>query len=124
TQALSQSRTQSRRVVSVVLCRADEIAEGQARSIIVGAGSERRDIIVVRRGGRVFAYENSCPHQAMPLETFPDKFLNEDGSLFVCSTHGARFRVEDGFCISGPCEGKALRALAVAIQNGAISLAT
>jgi nitrite reductase/ring-hydroxylating ferredoxin subunit len=98
-----------------VLCRIDDVAEGEAKSFIIGEGKDRRDIVVVRKAGRFFAYENSCPHQAMPLETFPDKFLNEDGSLFVCSTHGARFRVEDGYCISGPCEGKSLRHVVIIV---------
>ena len=109
--------------MSTLLCRTDDIAEGEAKSFIVGEGKDRRDIVVVRRNGRYFAYENSCPHQAMPLETFPDKFLNEDATLFVCSTHGARFRVEDGFCISGPCEGERLRPLQIAVEGDAISLA-
>jgi len=104
--------------VSVVLCRSDEIAEGAARSFIIGEGAARRDIVVIRRGGRVYAYENSCPHQLTPLETFPDKFLNEDGSLLVCSTHGARFRIEDGLCVSGPCEGKRLRSLTTTAVTG------
>ena len=109
--------------MSVVLCRTDEIAEGQAKSFILGEGRDRRDIVVVRRDGKFHAYVNSCPHQAMPLETFPDKFLNEDGTLFVCSTHGARFRVEDGFCISGPCEGKSLMQVAISLTAGTVSLA-
>ena len=108
--------------MSIVLCCTADIAEGTARSCIVGHGAARRDIVVVRKNGRFYAYENSCPHQAMPLETFPDKFLNEDATLFVCSTHGARFRVEDGFCISGPCEGEKLRPLAITIDGDAINL--
>ena len=105
-----------------VLCRTDDVAEGEAKSFIIGEGKERRDIVVVRKSGRFFAYENSCPHQAMPLETFPDKFLNEDATLFVCSTHGARFRVEDGFCVSGPCEGKSLLSLQVRFEYGELYL--
>jgi len=108
--------------MSVVLCRTDDVAEGEAKSFIIGEGKDRRDIVVVHKHGRFFAYENSCPHQAMPLETFPDKFLNEDATLFVCSTHGARFRVEDGFCISGPCEGKSLLSLPVKLENGEVRL--
>jgi nitrite reductase/ring-hydroxylating ferredoxin subunit len=108
--------------MSVVLCRTDDIAEGMARSFIVGEGAARRDIVVVRKNGRFLAYENSCPHQAMPLETFPDKFLNEDATLFVCSTHGARFRVEDGVCISGPCEGKSLVSLSLSLDKGALTV--
>lgn len=105
---------------SVVLCRADEIAEGQARGFLVGDGIARRDVILVRRDDVLRAYVNSCPHQGTPLETFPDKFLNEDGSLLVCSTHGARFRVEDGLCVSGPCAGKSLRAIACALEDGVV----
>lgn len=107
-------------MTGVVLCRTDELGEGQARGFVVGDGARRRDLIVVRRGGVVRAYVNSCPHQGTPLETFPDKFLNEDGSLLVCSTHGARFRVEDGYCVSGPCQGKRLAPIALDIVDGLI----
>ena len=106
--------------MSTVLCRTDDVPEGTARSFIVGDGAERSDIVVVRKHGKFFAYLNSCPHQAMPLETFPDKFLNEDATLFICSTHGARFRVEDGFCISGPCEGKTLAPIKIKIRASEI----
>jgi len=100
-----------------LLCKADEIAEGQARGVVLGEGADRRDIIVVRRHGVVRGYVNSCPHQGVPLETFPDKFLTADGSQFICSAHGARFRVEDGVCVSGPCLGKGLTPLAVEIAG-------
>jgi len=94
------------------------VAEGCARGVVVGEGAGRRDIILVRRDGVLRAYVNSCPHQGVPLETFPHKFLTADGSQFVCSAHGARFRVEDGVCVSGPCEGKSLRALAFSVVDG------
>lgn len=103
----------------VVLCRADEVAEGQARGFLIGEGVARRDVILVRRDGVLRAYVNACPHQGTPLETFPDRFMDQDG-LLVCSTHGARFRVEDGFCVSGPCDGKSLTAIACAVENGVV----
>jgi nitrite reductase/ring-hydroxylating ferredoxin subunit len=105
-----------------VLCRLDEIAKGAARGFLIGEGAARLDMVVVRRGEVVRAYLNSCPHQLMPLETFPDKFLNEDGSLFICSTHGARFRVEDGYCVSGPCEGKSLQMIACVVVDGVVAV--
>ena len=108
--------------MSTILCRAADIAEGTARSFIIGEGAERRDIVVVCKRGRIFAYLNSCPHQAMPLETFPDKFLNEEATLFICSTHGARFRVEDGFCVTGPCKGKSMSPVAIEISSGLLEL--
>ncbi len=102
------------------VCRDDEISEGAARGFLIGDGADRLDIVLVRRDGVLRGYVNSCPHQAMPLETFPDKFLNGDGSLFICSTHGARFRVEDGFCVSGPCAGKSLAPLDVDVADGIV----
>lgn len=104
---------------SVVLCRADEVSEGQARGFLLGEGVARRDVILVRRDGVLRAYVNACPHQGTPLETFPDRFMDPDG-LLVCSTHGARFRVEDGLCVSGPCEGKALQAVSFVVDGGAV----
>jgi nitrite reductase/ring-hydroxylating ferredoxin subunit len=98
------------------VCRADEIAEGQARGFVIGEGVARRDVILVRRGGVLCAYVNSCPHQGTPLETFPDRFLSHDGSQLICSTHGARFRVDDGVCVSGPCLGKVLPAISVVVD--------
>jgi nitrite reductase/ring-hydroxylating ferredoxin subunit len=103
----------------VVLCPADEVGEGQARGFLIGEGVARRDVILARRNGVVRAYVNSCPHQGTPLETFPDRFLDADG-LLVCSTHGARFRVEDGFCVSGPCAGESLQSIACTVENGAV----
>jgi nitrite reductase/ring-hydroxylating ferredoxin subunit len=105
-------------VSGVVLCRADEVGEGRARGFVVGEGYARRDIVVVRRQSVLYVYVNSCPHQGTPLETFPDRFLSEDGTQLICSTHGARFRVEDGYCVSGPCEGRLLRAVPFAMVDG------
>ena len=104
----------------LALCRVEEIGEGCARGFVFGKGVSRHDLVVMRRAGAVCVYVNSCPHQGTPLDTFPDRFLNEDGSLFVCSTHGARFCVEDGLCVSGPCEGKALTIVPSAIRDGVV----
>ncbi len=103
-----------------MLCRADEIAEGQARGFLIGEGAGRRDVILVRRDGELRAYVNACPHQGTPLDTFPDRFLDHEGRLLVCSTHGARFRVEDGLCVSGPCAGKMLQAIVFTVDDGAV----
>jgi nitrite reductase/ring-hydroxylating ferredoxin subunit len=103
-----------------VVCRSADVEEGQARGYVVGEGAGQIDLILARRDGVLLGYVNSCPHQGVPLETFPDKFLTADGSQFICSAHGARFRVEDGFCVSGPCEGKSLRTLAFSIVDGAV----
>ena len=66
-------------------------------------------IVVVRSGQNIHAFVNSCPHMGLPLELFPNRFLDETGEQLVCSTHGARFNVSDGECTRGPCRGDVLR---------------
>jgi len=106
----------------VRLCRLSDIPDGGAKGVEIGRGAQARDIIVLRRGGNVFAYVNRCPHRGTPLETFPDHFLDQTGELLICSTHGARFRVRDGACLAGPCEGAALTAVSVHLSAGVVML--
>jgi nitrite reductase/ring-hydroxylating ferredoxin subunit len=71
----------------------------------------------------VRGYVNACPHRGTPLEMFPDRFLDETRRQLVCSTHGARFRVEDGFCTLGPCRGSGLDPVAVEVRGDEVWLA-
>jgi nitrite reductase/ring-hydroxylating ferredoxin subunit len=93
------------------LCRLAEIAEGQARGFSFGTGARRLEVLVARRAGQVFAYENRCPHAGTPLDWQPDRFMSADGRHLQCATHGALFQVEDGLCVSAPCPGKRLKSL-------------
>lgn len=105
------------------LCRLDEIPDGAGRGFVFGRGLERWAVFAVRRGEAVFAYVNSCPHAGTPLDWPPDRFFNFEGTLLRCGTHGARFRVEDGYCVSGPCAGKSLVPVAVELVDGVLRLA-
>jgi nitrite reductase/ring-hydroxylating ferredoxin subunit len=98
------------------LCGLDEIADGEARGFDFGRGAEPREVFLVRDGGRVHGYVNSCPHLGTPLEFNPDGFLTADGSAILCSTHGALFRIEDGYCFAGPCAGSSLTALSLVVD--------
>ena len=104
------------------LCRLDDIPEPGSRGFRIGNGSETRALFVVRQGGRVFAYENSCPHTGSPLDWVPDRFLDLEKRHILCATHGALFRVDDGFCLAGPCAGKSLKPAAIRIAGDDIVL--
>ncbi|HET8727411.1 MAG TPA: Rieske 2Fe-2S domain-containing protein [Alphaproteobacteria bacterium] len=107
----------------MALCRLDDIPEGAARGFSLGEGTDRLDVLVARRGGRAFAYVNSCPHIGTPLDWTPDRFMSADGAHLQCATHGALFRVEDGTCIAGPCVGQALSALPILVgADGVVRL--
>lgn len=97
----------------VVLCGHHEIDDGAARGLRVETATGALRIFLVRRGERVWAYENRCPHRGTPLDWVPHQFLDGDGNEIVCATHGARFGVEDGRCTAGPCPGESLRSLRI-----------
>jgi nitrite reductase/ring-hydroxylating ferredoxin subunit len=79
---------------------------------------------VVRQGDRVFGYVNTCPHyDRAPLEWKTDGFLNGAGDRIQCASHGALFRIEDGYCEVGPCLGQALQPLALRVEDGEVLLA-
>jgi nitrite reductase/ring-hydroxylating ferredoxin subunit len=108
----------------VPLCRLEDIPDGSGpdgdgRGFWFGADAARFGIFLIRRGDAVYAYENSCPHRFTPLDWRPDHFLDRDGSHILCATHGALFRIADGFCLSGPCVGASLRRVAIA-RRGAV----
>ena len=85
------------------LCSASEIKEGEARSFEFRDGPDRFELFVIRKGGRLRAYVNDCPHAHTPLDWTPNRFFDRKGQHLMCATHGALFRPADGKCISGPC---------------------
>ena len=99
-----------------VLCTLEDIPDGNSRGFPAAPGGFT-GLFAVRRGREVRVYVNSCPHIGVPLDPVPDRFLDRKREAIVCSTHGARFRIEDGVCTSGPCYGEVLEAVPVRIDE-------
>lgn len=106
-----------------VLCTLIDLARTGAKGVTLGQPPNEREIVVVRTVEGVLAYANRCPHMYSTLDTFPDRFLDESREHLMCSTHGARFRIADGLCIIGPCEGHSLEHVDVVIDGSDILLA-
>ncbi len=104
----------------VFLCALRELPRHASRGFAVETPAGVQDIFVVRDNTCVCAYYNSCPHTGAPLDWVPHQFLSLDGSQIQCATHDARFRIEDGLCIAGPCTGKRLSAVPTVVENGAV----
>lgn len=104
--------------MSRVLCQLEDITDGEGRGFEMDGGGD--DIFVVRRGEQAHGYVNVCPHAASPLDWVENQFMNIDKSHIMCATHGAEFRIEDGFCVQGPCRGKSLAPVAVTVRDGDI----
>lgn len=99
-----------------------DIPDGGSEGFYTETSDGRLLYMVVRRGDEVFVYMNACPHTGMPLDFQPGRFLTADGDLIQCSTHGAKFRIEDGVCVSGPCIGDHLTSVKTEIRGGKIYL--
>ena len=106
-----------------VLCALDQLAESPCRGFRVGEGDWPLSGFVVRKGDRVNAYLNRCPHAGHPLNLRPHGFLTPDRSLIVCSSHGALFDLTSGCCIDGPCAGLSLVPIPFEIVDGYVLLA-
>ncbi len=104
------------------LCAFNELQDPGSKGVTLECDSRLFDLFVVRQGGEVRVYLNSCPHTGGPLDWVPDQFLSIDRRHIQCATHDALFRWEDGVCIAGPCAGDVLTALPARIEAGEVQL--
>jgi nitrite reductase/ring-hydroxylating ferredoxin subunit len=79
---------------------------------------------VVRFKGIPYAYVNQCAHISVELDWEHGDFFTAQQDYLICSTHGAHYRPDNGFCVMGPCKGKSLKPLKVTEQNGQIIINT
>ena len=101
-----------------ILCHISEFDQRASKGFTLGENK----VFVVRENDEFFAYKNSCPHQHIPLDWDNDQFLDFDGELIQCATHGALFVIHTGKCVSGPCVGANLQKLDIKIENDIIFL--
>tara|TARA_E500000331_G_C16648208_1_gene451648 strand:- start:56 stop:403 length:348 start_codon:yes stop_codon:yes gene_type:complete len=106
----------------VPICKLEAIPDLGSDGFIINSPKGPLNIMIIRQNNKIFIYSNSCPHIGAPLDFSPGDFLNQNKSHIICASHGALFRINDGYCVSGPCEGKSLRPVEFLIRNGEIIL--
>lgn len=104
------------------LCRLDQIRDPGSLGFAVDSRDGPVECFLVRRGGEVFAYRNSCPHTGAPLDWLPHQFLDPAEELIQCALHGALFLVDTGECVHGPCLGAYLTPVPVTLEGGWVLL--
>lgn len=107
----------------VTLCAEADITNPGSRGFVLQIGEAFFHGFVVRKDGEVAGYVDRCPHQGFPLAVELDGYLVPDGSLILCSWHGAVFRPLTGECVGGPCAGARLTPWPVAASGGMIRTA-
>jgi nitrite reductase/ring-hydroxylating ferredoxin subunit len=109
--------------VERVVCREAELDARGVRAFTIGGGDWPLRGFVVRVGAHLRGYVNRCPHAGHPLNLLPDRFFTPDGALILCSSHGALFEKLTGFCVAGPCAGRALTPVPLEVRSGFVMLA-
>jgi len=71
-------------------------------------GRPREAVVVVAGDGEPRVYLNVCKHIPIPLDAGTAQLLDDETGMLFCGTHGALYRLEDGYCTAGPCMGEAL----------------
>ncbi len=75
---------------------------------------------VIKRGERIYAYVNHCPHNGSKLDWVPGELFDESGQYLICATHGAVFEPETGRCVGGPCINQLLIPLQVKLEDQSV----
>ncbi|MDA0368870.1 MAG: Rieske 2Fe-2S domain-containing protein [Proteobacteria bacterium] len=115
------------------LCDAADIAVGTSRVFTFGSGASLFEMFVMRppenaplgpaSADGLVAYVNVCPHAWSPMDWKPGEFLDYERRYIHCTTHGAKFRIDDGICIHGPCIGLPLTPVPIVVANGVVRVA-
>lgn len=98
------------------------LAEGVPAEVEATVDGSAESLVLLRRGDRIRAWLNICPHAGRRLDWAPGRFLLSKGQL-VCAAHGATFETDAGLCVAGPCRGQSLRAVAVTVIGDGVFLA-
>ena len=107
---------------SAFICEMAQLSDPGSYGFSLDSGAGRIDGFVVLRDGECFGYRNSCPHTGSPLDWVDHQFLDIEGALIQCAVHDARFLIDTGECVFGPCPGESLDPLLVKIKDDKLYL--
>lgn len=111
--------------LAYAICSISDIPSQRARGFQLARvepdGTQRPwPIIVVRWGRQVFGYVNKCPHDGVNLDWEHNQFLDPNGTRLMCGKHGAVFELGTGLCVDGPCKGRSLTPVGLAVIDNDI----
>jgi len=104
------------------LCKTSDIPPNSSKGFVLSNENEEQVLFIVNTDGNYFAYKNFCPHTGAPLNWQPDIYLDPDNHYIQCSIHGARFELNSGLCVWGPCANQSLIKIKIEVKEGSIYL--
>jgi len=98
------------------ICNLDSLIQNRAEIRHIDTNHGPISIIIVSKNSQVYAYENKCPHGWISLDSASSEINSGCKQYIQCSSHFAQFRIEDGLCIYGPCQGHSLLKLDIQVR--------
>lgn len=105
------------RLFMYLICKTSDLKPGVAEIYSVQCQEKYISAIIVIHQGKVFAYENRCPHNWRTLDSLASNINSGCRQYIQCSSHFAQFRKNDGYCEYGPCKGQSLIKLEICIKD-------
>lgn len=108
-----------------LICPSSELGDGGSGvrfRVQLEHEAETTPAFAIRFRGKVYAYLNRCAHIGVEMDWMEGEFFDDSGLYLICSTHGATYEPESGFCTGGPCKGKSLQQLEIEERDGNIYL--
>lgn len=99
------------------LFKREDLKVGQSRKFKIELNGTIQEGFVVNLNDSVVAYQNVCRHLPISLDFGDGQILTQDGSHFICATHGALYEPQSGLCVAGPCAGLSLDPIRVVIED-------
>lgn len=96
----------------------ENFPDNSTSSVIV----DKRPLLLFKRGGELFIYDNRCPHTGETLDPMGGSVASADGLLIQCQRHAAEFVSNTGECVGGPCQGEQLEVVPFTLSRGDIYL--
>ena len=100
------------------ICSIEDIPDNSTKSII----ANERALLLVKRAGDLFIYDNRCPHTGENLDPMGGSVIAANGLLVRCQRHAAEFVSETGECVAGPCQGEQLNPVGFTLSGSDIYL--
>lgn len=100
-----------------ILCNINDIEDPGSKGFSFDQTDHNKNIFLVKKNGKVYAYKNKCPHAGVNLEWRPDDFLDIEKTFIQCTVHGALFLIKSGECVGGPCNGNHLESVTINIDD-------
>lgn len=105
------------------LCALADVADGKSRIVPFGYAGPGAELIIVRTGDEVYGYVNECRHMGISMNLLDDFAVLTTNDHIQCEYHYATYRFSDGLCVAGPCQGKSLTAVPLAVRSGRVVVA-